>query len=268
MSSSKLLLIMTISLGMVIVFGCSSHQPVIDTQEGMFEGADDQSEIDELFRIINQSESQKDDRSAEDEVFELLGIQKEQKEQAAVGDQATSDQQLKKEIELLEQRLADKEAEISELRTSIETKDKEIDKMESGAVRTAQPASAQITGNFKQDYQLALEEYNRRNYKKAIQMFQDLLLIDRNNSLSDNCQYWIGESYYGLGNYNQAIIEFTKVFSFARSNKMDDAQLKLGLCYWRLGDNQRAIQELERLLTDYPDSEYQAKAQQFLSRLQ
>ena len=125
-----------------------------------------------------------------------------------------------------------------------------------------------IKGNYKEDYQMALEEYYNRNYKQAIQMFEELLARDSSNSLADNCRYWIGECYYGLGNYNQAIIEFTKVFSFTKSNKMDDAQLKLGLCYWRLGDRDRAVQEFERLVNEYPDSEYVEKAREFLSKLE
>ncbi len=112
-----------------------------------------------------------------------------------------------------------------------------------------------------------MSEYYNRNYKLAIQLFEELLTRNPATSLSDNCRYWIGECYYALGNYNQAIIEFTKVFSYNKSNKMDDAQLKLGLCYWKLGDRERARQEFERLISDYPNSEYVEKAQQFLSKL-
>ena len=85
--------------------------------------------------------------------------------------------------------------------------------------------------------------------------------------LSDNCQYWIGESYYGLRNYNQAIAEFEKVFSFANSNKIDDAQLKLGVCYLRLGDKAQARNEFDRLLSAYPSSEYKPVAQRYIARL-
>lgn len=273
MSSSKIILIFFILLGVFFIFGCSSNQPGIETGEGLTgePTAQDQSEIDELFQIINQSESQKDETTGEDEVFELLGIQKQQKESGSVEEQTKSDDQLKKDIDLLEQRLAEKDAEIANLRSNIETKDAEINKLESNTVKPSEArssVSAELTGNFKQDYQLALEVYNNRNYKQAIQMFEALLAISQTNSLSDNCRYWIGESYYGLGNYNQAIIEFTKVFSFNNSNKMDAAQLKLGLCYWRLGDTARALQELERVINDYPKSEFVEKAQQFIAKLQ
>ena len=48
---------------------------------------------------------------------------------------------------------------------------------------------------------------------------------------------------------------------------MDDAQLKLGICYWKLGDRDRARQEFELLLNNYPNSEYVDKARQFIARL-
>ncbi|OQX95539.1 hypothetical protein B6I21_04885 [candidate division KSB1 bacterium 4572_119] len=273
MKLSKITLIFITLLGIFLIFGCSANQPDISTEEGGLVdemAGQDQSEIDELFQIINQNESQQEESTGEDEVFELLGIDKKQNEQGTVQEQTKSEDQLKNEIEMLEQRLADKDAEINELKTNVEQKDNEINQLEAGATQQyeTQVSTSELTGNFKQDYQIAWQEYNNRRYKSAIQMFQDLLAIDQNNSLSDNCRYWIGECYYGLGDFNQAIIEFTKVFSFTNSNKMADAQLKLGLCYWRLGDSQRAAQEFERLINDFPDSEYIDKAREFLARLQ
>ncbi len=272
MNSSKTILVLYVFLGVFFIFGCSSNQPGIETGEGLTEEttAQDQSEIDELFQIINKNESQKDETTGEDEVFELLGIDKQQKESGTVAEQSKSEDQLKNDLELLEQKLAEKDAEIANLRSNIAAKDEEINKLESNTVHSSESGTEKIelTGDFNQDYQLALQEYNNRNYKQAIQMFEDLLAISQTNSLSDNCRYWIGESYYGLSNFNQAIIEFTKVFSFTNSNKMDAAQLKLGLCYWRLGDSNRAIQELDRLINDYPDSEYVEKAQEIISKLQ
>ena len=94
-----------------------------------------------------------------------------------------------------------------------------------------------------------------------------MLGSNTNNKLADNAQYWIGEAYYGKRQYDAAIIAFEKVFTFAKSNKKDDAQLKLGLCYIRKGDKEKAREELNRLLSDYPKSEYAAKAEKILSKL-
>ncbi|HQG45045.1 MAG TPA: tetratricopeptide repeat protein, partial [bacterium] len=75
------------------------------------------------------------------------------------------------------------------------------------------------------------------------------------------------ECYYGMLAYNQAIIEFEKVFTFHDSDKNDDAQLKLGLCYTRTGNVEKAKAEFQKLLDTYPDSEFRARAQYYLQTL-
>ena len=275
MKWSTHLRVILIAFFVIAIWGCGANQPPVDLgmQAADTTGQANQADIDELFNIINQSETpQKQEAGSEDEVLQLLGIKPEQKEQGAVeqqpANQPTSDDELKREIAKLEQRLQDQQAEIAELRSNVAEKDKVLQQLESKQVGAKPAATAAINGNYKQDYQAALQEYYNRNYKRAIQMFEELLSIDSSNSLADNCQYWIGECYYGLGNYNQAIIEFTKVFSFPKSNKMADAQLKLGLCYLRLGDRARAAEEFERLINEYPDSEYIDKAKEFLAKIQ
>jgi len=258
-------IISVLFVSMLIIGGCGSNQPKVDVGEQFQQEG---SEIDQLFGVSEQDET-KEQNPDEDEVLRLLGITKEKTEEPKTQETSKDEDQLKKEITDLEKRLAEKDSEISQLRTDITKKDQRIGQLQSDDVK--QPAiptgEYTSTGNFREDYQNALSEYYNRNYKLAIQLFEELLARNARSSLSDNCRYWIGECYYGLGNYNQAIIEFTKVFSYNNSNKMDDAQLKLGLCYWRLGDRERARQEFERLLSDYPNSEYVQKAQQFLSRL-
>ena len=251
----------TLLVSMLIIGGCSATKPESEFQQ---EG----SEIDQIIGVADQDQT-KEQNPDEDEVLRLLGITREKTEQPTVKEAAKDDDQFQKEIGELERKLANKDSEISRLKADISQKDERLSKLESNYARQPVTTSGTYTatGNFREDYQNALAEYNNRNYKLAIQLFEELLARNLTSSLSDNCRYWIGECYYGLGNYNQAIIEFTKVFSFNKSNKMDDAQLKLGLCYWKLGDNERARQEFERLLSDYPTSEYVEKARLFLSRL-
>lgn len=260
--------IFVLFISLLFVWGCSSNQPDINTEGTM--GADgEQSEIDQLFGITDDTENQ-NQNPEEDEVLQLLGIQKEQREQPTATETAGGEDDLKNEITDLEQKLSNKDSEISNLKSEIAIKDDKIAQLETqeySKPATSERGSFTATGDFRQDYRSALAEYNNRNYKVAIQMFDDLLARDASNSLSDNCRYWIGECYYGLSDYNQAIMEFTKVFSFTNANKADAAQLKLGLCYWRLGDRDRARQEFDRVISDYPDSEFVTKAQEFIAKL-
>jgi tol-pal system protein YbgF len=121
--------------------------------------------------------------------------------------------------------------------------------------------------DYQGNYDRGLEHFHSRDYRSAIEVFESLLATSANNSLSDNAQYWIGESHYALGQYDKAIIDFEKVFTFPKSNKDDDAQYKLGLCYMRKGDNVKAREEFQRLLDLYPKSEYISRVKEKLNSL-
>jgi tol-pal system protein YbgF len=118
-----------------------------------------------------------------------------------------------------------------------------------------------------QRYAEARNLYEQRRYAEAASAFQAILAENDKSSYADNCQYWIGECYYGMGKYAQAIAEFEKVFTFSRSNKSDAALLKLGLCYLLMGDRQQARSEFEQLIANYPNSQYVSKARKYLTRL-
>ncbi|MCZ6818037.1 MAG: tetratricopeptide repeat protein [Calditrichaeota bacterium] len=257
-------LIMLLTL-VVFVAACGSSRQSTDL-------AEDDVDIDELLGEDAARASQT--KSDEDEVLRLLGIT--QADETAAAEVSMNEEQadmaaLEGDLDQLKDDLTKKDEEISELRSELTQKAMKISDLETKAnarqiVRRTR-GDADPSPEFKKQYQTALEEFKARNYRGAIDLFGELLLLDPGNSLSDNCQYWIGESYYGLGQYEQAIVGFEKVFSFARSNKSDDAQLKLGVCYLRLDDKKQALEEFERLLSNFPDSEYRSLGQRYISKL-
>ncbi len=105
-------------------------------------------------------------------------------------------------------------------------------------------------------YQGALYYYRHEQYDRALVEFDRLLQEAPMSEWSDNAQYWKGECYYGLHKYQQALIEFTKVFAFSNTGKADDAQLKIARCHLALGERDRVLDALRKLLNEYPDSEY------------
>ena len=54
---------------------------------------------------------------------------------------------------------------------------------------------------------------------------------------------------------------------FTEEDKWDDAQLKLGICFQKIGNYSRARLEFEKLINHYPGSEYYKRAQQYLRQL-
>lgn len=261
-----------VSFSIVIVFlflACGASRQTSD-----FEG--DEIDLDEL--LGEEQTSTADHESEEAEVLRLLGISPVENEPPQT-DSATIAQEEQSssedEVALLKEELDRKDREISKLRSELTQKEAEISSLETKArmpVRLPAPVgrsgkSGRPATEFKSRYESGLNQFYSKNYQEALTLFRDLLLSDPSNSLSDNCQYWIGECYYGLGSFEQAIVEFEKVFSFPNSNKSDDAQLKLGVCYLKLGDKQQARSEFDRLLSNYPDSEYVSLAQRYLARL-
>ena len=127
----------------------------------------------------------------------------------------------------------------------------------------------EITDNeYSQRYSKALNSFfNDNQSQNSLDEFQDLISINKNHSLSDNCQYWIGEVYYKQKLFQKSISEFSKVFEFSDSNKLDDAQYKIILCYVNLGDYDLAKENLNKLKNDFQNSEYIDKAEKTIKQI-
>jgi TolA-binding protein len=260
-------------LGAVLLMSCAgSREDALVVDDETFEG-------ESATGASGEAQS-----SDEAEVLSLLGITKELDETESdatpdstpdsIPDSGTSTniRELESKIQNLEQETQKKNLEMTNLKAELAERDRRIADLRKelsspSPYAESESRSTGVPATFQTRYDEALAIYNNRQYQRSITMFDELIALNVSNSLVDNCQYWKGECYYGLGDYNQAIIEFQKVFMYNDSNKLDDAQLKLGLCYIQLGDSGMARSELEKLLSNYPDSEYVGIAQSYLSRL-
>jgi tol-pal system protein YbgF len=117
-------------------------------------------------------------------------------------------------------------------------------------------------------YKKAFDLYYGRDYAQAILKFEELLQKVPASTYADNCFYWIGECQFAIGNFAKAITGFRKVFTFSETEKADDAQLKLGYCYLRLGERKQAADEFKKVVSLYPDSEYTERAKEELAKLE
>ena len=109
-------------------------------------------------------------------------------------------------------------------------------------------------------YRTALDDYREHRYKAALERFGDVLSAAPSGNLADNSQYWMGECYYGLNEYRAALAEFTKVFAYSETEKDDDAQVMIARCQMALGEREEALSAFQKLLEEYPASEYLAAA--------
>jgi len=134
------------------------------------------------------------------------------------------------------------------------------------------PAPAMTTpsapvGDVSGAYNAALAEYKRKNYQEAANQFE-AILNSGSDKLADNCHYWIGESFYGMRKYDDAIKHFETVLGYSGSGKRPYAQLMIGNSYMALGDKAAAKDAYSKLVSTYPSSSLVEKAKEKLARLQ
>jgi tetratricopeptide (TPR) repeat protein len=72
-------------------------------------------------------------------------------------------------------------------------------------------------------YRDALDRFRQKHYQEAIDIFDWLLEQYPTDTLASNCQYWIGESYFGLQDYKKAYTAFKRVTEYTGSAKRVDA---------------------------------------------
>lgn len=132
---------------------------------------------------------------------------------------------------------------------------------------TFSPASASIASPETDIYNTGLRAFNSRNYQEAVKIFSDVLTKYPSGSYADNAHFWIGECYFSLGDFASAIKSYERVASFKETSKGDDALYKIGVTYLKMGQQALAKQELEKMLTRYPGSEYAERAKKALSEI-
>jgi len=158
------------------------------------------------------------------------------------------DLKLAKELnQSLHNRIKEKSSRLSTLEVS-------PDSYKTSYLNTNSPSGLK-SGNIEDLYKTALTYYFESNYEESIKSFKRLISFDDSHELSDNAQYWIGESYFGLGNYARALSAFEIVLTYPQSNKNDYAQFKIGLCLLKLKKEPQAYAAFQSFINSYPESE-------------
>lgn len=127
-------------------------------------------------------------------------------------------------------------------------------------VATATPAiapnmdSALSGGSSDQaDYDRAFWLLKQARHDEAIKAFRDYRTNWPKGQFSDNAQYWLGEGYHAVRNYQQALIEYDRLIAeFPNSQKITHAMLKSGYCLQEIGRADEARARLTDLTRRYP----------------
>ena len=192
-------------------------------------------------------------------------------------------------VEDLDRRLAALEAEVGKQRELLKVREDELRLLrdavlqggkapantapknpEAGAPATAGPGpgvpggetqSADDVAKAERDYEDAWKRLREKDYHDAIKQFRKFVEEHPNSHLADNAQYWIGDSYYALQEFDEAIGEFDEVRKkYPKGNKVPAAWLKIGYAFVEQGNRVDARLVLQELINQYPQSEEAEKA--------
>jgi tol-pal system protein YbgF len=115
-------------------------------------------------------------------------------------------------------------------------------------------------------YSQAYADYTRGNYDLAMQGYREYLRYYPDTDLSDNAQYWIGESLYAKRLFGEAVAAWDELLrEYPSSDKLPDARFKRAMALERLGRRREALGEYRAVADRYPNSEAGRKAKERLT---
>ena len=117
-------------------------------------------------------------------------------------------------------------------------------------------------------YSNGLRDITSGKYELARNEFQDYLKYYGDTDLASNAQFYLGEIAYTQKNYDQAVQEYDKVLSnYPKSFKLAPARLKKGMALIELGQKNPGVKELREVVKRYPGTEEERRARAKLKEM-
>ena len=139
------------------------------------------------------------------------------------------------------------------------------------AAATAREVPPEVKGlstGMSELYREAFETYQRGDMEGARKKFEAFLKQYPNTDLSDNAQFWIGETYYAKKDFERAILEYEKaIVKYPEGDKVPAAILKQAFSFLELGDKTNGKNLLRRVMERYPQSEQAETAKKRLETI-
>ena len=143
--------------------------------------------------------------------------------------------------------------------------------MESEKLTSTKEAPAEIKGvstGMGDLYKDAYETFQKGDLEGARRKFEAFLKQYPNTELSDNAQFWIGETYYLKKDFEKAILEYEKaIVKYPEGDKIPAALFKQALAFLELGDKTNARNLLRRVIERYPQSDQAEMAKKKLETI-
>ena len=171
----------------------------------------------------------------------------------------------------LEVRLNGLEERIDKARKKMEAKLNEVSKASRAQPEGKPPSKREASSREAMEalYKNAKQTYETKEFAAAREKFKAFLAVYPKGELSDNAQFWIGESFYSEKDYEKAIIAYDDVLKkFPKGDKISSALLKQALCWLELGDKTFAQSLLKRVIREHPGTQQAKIAKEKLKRIQ
>jgi len=117
-------------------------------------------------------------------------------------------------------------------------------------------------------FEMARSDYFAANWSLAIQGFESFIKTFPKSDLTDDAQYYIGETQYMARDYKLAVEAYDRLIqTYPGSNTLPDAYYKRGLSLTTLGQAQAARESFEWVVKNHPDSDAGRLAKQAIDRM-
>lgn len=158
--------------------------------------------------------------------------------------------------------------EITFIKTSIDELRKEILSLKASTKSSTTKKSNGVKKNDKQtEYMKGYQEILDKKYSEGRKTLKGFLKENPSNDLSDNAQYWIGESYYAQGDWERSVLEFNNVVkNFPKSDKVPGSLLKLAYSFEKLKANKEAQIVYKKIIKEYPKSKEAEEAKKKITK--
>jgi tol-pal system protein YbgF len=174
------------------------------------------------------------------------------------------DKALEDRVKLLEENLRAIDAKIDRLTS----KQQETEKSASAREMTSETKTASLSRGAGDLYKDAYESFQKGNLDAARKKFETFIRQYPNTELSDNAQFWIGETYYLKKDYEKAILEYEKAISkYPEGDKVPAALFKQAIAFLDLGDKTNGRNLLKRVIERYPHSDQAEMAKKRLDTI-
>jgi len=105
-------------------------------------------------------------------------------------------------------------------------------------------------------YMTGMYAYQCGNFATALHCFDNLNLQSAEIEKVENILYWTADIYLQIRDYDNALTTLDKLLKYKKSDMIDDALVKKGLMYKKLGSIDLAMNTFKKVVVGHPESEY------------